>query len=76
MRIPEDPIVEDRLKKSDMIDHIQDLMDYLHFQYQAPLKAMATMDATRSTHRRSGAGRTMFERIREGKVYNLAQARL
>ncbi|KAI5788773.1 SH2 domain-containing protein [Pyronema domesticum] len=74
MGIPQDPMVEERLKQSTMPDQIQDLTDYLHFQYHTQLKDLQASDSASRGHRRPGAGKTKFERIRLGRVYGLVRA--
>lgn len=70
MGIEKDTIVEERLKQGTMIDHMQDLLDYLHFQYQTEIKGLKAGNG----HRRPGAGKTLYERIREGNVTGLVKA--
>jgi transcription elongation factor SPT6 len=74
MGVEEDPMVEERLRLSTMTDHMQDLLDYVHFQYHTLIKDLAAADGSRAGHRRPGAGKTMFERIRQGAVYGLVKA--
>jgi transcription elongation factor SPT6 len=72
--IEEDPIVEERIRSGNMIEQMQDLLDYVHFRYQSQVKEVQTMDGARQGHRRPGVGKTAFERIRQGKVYGLVKA--
>ncbi|KAF8534037.1 SH2 domain-containing protein [Trichophaea hybrida] len=55
MGIEEDAMVEEHL------------LDYVHFQYHTQIKDLAAADGARAGHRRPGAGKTVFERIRQGR---------
>ncbi|TGZ80510.1 transcription elongation factor Spt6 [Ascodesmis nigricans] len=75
MGIDEDPIVESQLAKADAVEQIQDLHDYVHFRYAAQLRDVQLMksNSTRA-HRRPGGGRSIFEKIRDGRIYSLVRA--
>lgn len=76
LAIAEDPTVEERLGKSTMIDHIQDLLDYLHFHYHTQIRDLAASASAGPgpSHRRPGGRKTIFERIRQAKPYGLVKA--
>jgi transcription elongation factor SPT6 len=72
--VEEDLMIEERLRIANETDQMQDLHDYVHFQYQALLRDVSITRGSRSGHRRPGTGRSVFERIRAGKVYGLVRA--
>lgn len=73
--IEDDPSIDASLSVADSIENIQDLHDYAHFRYQSQLKDLqiANANGTRA-HRRPGGGKSIFERIRESRVYSLVGA--
>ncbi|KAF3940435.1 hypothetical protein ABW19_dt0204576 [Dactylella cylindrospora] len=59
------------------VEEVQDLQDYLHFQYADEIKdAAATQsNGVNGTHKkRPGATRTIFDKIRKSRVYTLVKA--
>lgn len=68
----EDEMFEIMLPAAATMEELQDLQDYIYFQYAAQIKDIAT--ATTNIRRRPGGKMTLFERIRKGKVYNLVRA--
>ncbi|KZF18999.1 transcription elongation factor spt6 [Xylona heveae TC161] len=71
-----DEIFEEMLPQAITMEELQDVQDYIHFQYASRLKDLATIDnsQTNGTHRRPGSQKDFFERIRNGKAYNLVRA--
>lgn len=73
-----DNVFEKMLPAAVTMEELQDIQDYLHFQHSSLLADLAIATGTgtngTSTHRRPGASRTIFERIRHGKVYELVRA--
>jgi transcription elongation factor SPT6 len=67
-------MVEERLKSSSVIEDIQDLYDYVHFQYLPQIRDMSISEGERTAQRRPGAGKPVYERTRAGKVYKLVKA--
>lgn len=70
----EDQIIEDRLNSFENVDHYTDLHDYLQFRYQSQLKDISLTNGNGAGHRRPGSSKTVFERIRNGKVYGLVNS--
>jgi transcription elongation factor SPT6 len=72
----EDTLFEELLPQAANMEEVQDIHDYLHFQYQAQLKELALMEAeTHGTQKRAhAAGRNFFEHLRTSKAYNLVRA--
>ena len=72
----QDEVFEDMLPLAKTIEELQDVQDYLHFQHSSRLADFAIVNNlnAHSTHRRPGASKVIFERIRNGKVYGLVRA--
>lgn len=72
----DDAIVEEQLAAATTMEELQDIQDYLHFQYASHLREMAMMngEANGEPHRRKATGKTFFERVRNGKAYGLVRA--
>lgn len=73
-----DNVFEKMLPAAVTMEELQDIQDYLHFQHSSLLADLAIATGTgtngTSTHRRPGASKAIFERIRNGKVYELVRA--
>ncbi|KAL7272149.1 Transcription elongation factor spt6 [Rhizina undulata] len=74
--IEEDELAMDAINAAEIGDQVQDVLDYMHFRYHSELKDIAVTNGNRGEggYRRPGAGKTMFERMRSGRVYNLIRA--
>ncbi|RPB09731.1 transcription elongation factor Spt6 [Morchella conica CCBAS932] len=72
----EDREAEEGIRYAETSDQLQDMHDYIHFRYHSQLKDIALNGVEgRGNHfRRPGNAKTMFERIRNGKVYGLVRA--
>ncbi|KAI9860448.1 MAG: Transcription elongation factor spt6 [Trichoglossum hirsutum] len=71
----QDDVFEDMLPKAVSMEELQDIQDYLHFQYSSQLKDIALMNgATNGSQRRPNTQKTLWERIRNGKIYSLVRA--
>ena len=71
-----DAIIEEMLPKAVMMEELQDVQDYLYFQYSAELKDTnaADADAANGTHRRPRTGKNQWESMRSAKAYNFVRA--
>ena len=71
-----DGIVEEMLPAAVTMEELQEVQDYLHFQYSALLTdlTMTNGATTNGTHRKPGAARMVFDRVRSSKVYGLVRA--
>jgi len=71
-----DKIIEELLPTAQSMEELQDIQDYLHFQYPSRLADAALVNSAenKTTQRRPGASKMIFERIRTGKVYGLVRA--
>lgn len=72
----QDPVFEEMLPVAVTMEELQDVQDYLHFQHSSQLKDLALMSEAEisGTQRRPGSSKSLFERIRNGKVYGLVRA--
>ncbi|KAH0542051.1 Transcription elongation factor spt6 [Glutinoglossum americanum] len=71
----QDDVFEDMLPKAVSMEELQDIQDYLHFQYSSQLKDIALVNgAANGAQRRPNTQRTLWERIRNGKIYSLVRA--
>lgn len=70
-----DPMFEGMLPAAETMEELQDLQDYLYFQHSSHLKDLNFINGeVNSGHKRPGVHKSMFERIRNGKVYSLVRA--
>lgn len=74
--IDDDPEGEHGLSRAETIEHVQDMHDYIQFRYHSQLKdiSMTNGNGRGNGFRRPGSSKTLFERIRNGRVYNLVRA--
>lgn len=72
----EDIVFQEMLPQAISMEELQDVQDYLYFQHSACLADLALVNGsqTNGTHRRPGASKQIFERIRQSKVYGLVRA--
>ncbi|KAK3325180.1 SH2 domain-containing protein [Apodospora peruviana] len=71
----QDEILEDMIRQAATMEELQDLQDYLNFQYSAQLKDVAAMGNGASRDiKRPGAKTALFERIRKSKTYKFVRA--
>lgn len=70
-----DKVFEDMLPTAVNMEEIQDIQEYLHFQYSAELKDVNTAGAeSNGIQKRARATRSLWEKLRAGKVYNMVRA--
>jgi transcription elongation factor SPT6 len=71
-----DSIVESMLPAAKLMEELQDVQDYLYFQYTSQLKDLATLSNGDELliPRKATTSNTMFERIRNGTLYSLVRA--
>ena len=71
-----DEVFEEMLPAGITMEELQDVQDYLHFQHSSRLTDLALVNgpSANGTHRRPGASKVIFEKIRHGKVYGLVRA--
>lgn len=69
-----DPILEDMLRQAATMEELQDLQDYVNFQYSSELKDLSAMSGKSKETKRPGARTALWERIRKSKAYKFVQA--
>ncbi|KAJ9156006.1 Transcription elongation factor Spt6 [Pleurostoma richardsiae] len=70
----QDELLEESVSKAETVEELQDLQDYINFQYAAQLKDIATTNGSGKEMKRPGAKSSLFERIRKTKVYDFVRA--
>ncbi|KAI9376480.1 death-like domain of SPT6-domain-containing protein [Aspergillus egyptiacus] len=72
----DDSIVEEMLPAATTMEELQDIQDYLHFQYATQLRdlTLTNGDATGESQRRKALTKNFFERVRASKSYGLVRA--
>lgn len=70
-----DQVLEDMVSQAESAEEIQDLQDYLNFQYSAELKdVIATKpEQMNGLHKRAGNATGVFERARAAQAYNVVR---
>jgi transcription elongation factor SPT6 len=70
-----DAIIEEMLPKAVTMEEIQDIQEYLHFQYSAEVKDFNALEAAANgTHKRSRQAGGTWDKIRASRAYNFARA--
>ncbi|KAK4996112.1 Transcription elongation factor spt6 [Elasticomyces elasticus] len=70
-----DEIFEDMLPAAVTMEELQDIQDYIHFQYSSQLKDVSLIEAeVNGTRKRARSGRSMWDRLRAGRVYHMVRA--
>jgi len=74
-----DAVFEDMLPQANTIEELQDLQDYLYFQYSAQIKDVASTATDGETNgstvvRKRANASTIYEEIRSSKVYHIVRA--
>ncbi|KAH7326281.1 SH2 domain-containing protein [Stachybotrys elegans] len=70
----QDTMVEEMIPEAITMEELQDLQDYLHFQYGPKLKDLAVMAGNMSQAKRPGSKSTVLDRVRNGKAMYFVQA--
>lgn len=72
----DDANVDELLTVAATMEELQDVQDYIHFQYASQLRDLTAVngDANGETQRRKAIGKSFFERVRNGKAYGLVRA--
>ncbi len=76
--IPSDSMFEELLPQAATMEELQDLQDYLYFQYASQIKDIALTSTNQtngaSMSRKSAASRSVYEEIRASKAYGIVRA--
>jgi transcription elongation factor SPT6 len=70
----EDDMVEAMLPVAVTMEELQDIQDYVYFQYSAEIKDLAASNSDVNEKKRPGGKSSVYDRIRRGKAYNLVRA--
>jgi len=71
----QDEILDDMVSQAATMEELQDLQDYMQFQYATELKELTAAGATNQETKRPGhKASTLFERVRKARVYNFVRA--
>ncbi|KAH6713091.1 SH2 domain-containing protein [Leptodontidium sp. MPI-SDFR-AT-0119] len=70
----DDPMVETMLPVAVTMEELQDIQDFVYFQYSSEIKDLAATNGDVKEKRRPGGKSSIFDRIRKGKAYNLVRA--
>jgi transcription elongation factor SPT6 len=68
-----DSVFEEMVDRTASFEEVQDVQDYLYFQYSAQIKDMRTATATNGTNKRP-TGKDNWDTIRSGQIYNWTRA--
>ncbi|KAK3112081.1 Transcription elongation factor spt6 [Teratosphaeriaceae sp. CCFEE 6253] len=70
-----DPIFDDLIPKAANIDDLQDIQDYLNFQYSQQLREVNVEHAdANGTQKRARGTRSVWDKVRAGPAYHLVRA--
>lgn len=69
-----DRMVEAMLPLAATMEELQDIQDYIYFQFSSEIKDLAATNGDAKERRRAGGNQTRFDRIRKGRTYQLVQA--
>ncbi|KAK7964989.1 transcription factor atf1 [Apiospora saccharicola] len=70
----QDEMLQEMIPQAATMEELQDLQDYVNFQYAAQLKDIAAMNGVTRETKRPGAKSSMFERIRNSRAYQVVKA--
>ncbi|KAH6655646.1 transcription elongation factor spt-6 [Truncatella angustata] len=70
----QDESLEELIPVAESMEELQDLQDYVNFQYSAQLKDLAAMDGIAKETKRPGTKSSAWERIRNSNVYRFVKA--
>lgn len=70
-----DATVEELISAAVTMEELQDVQDYIHFQYSSQLRDLTQEngEANGDTHRRKAPSRTSFDRVRKSEAYNFVR---
>ncbi|KAH8836221.1 hypothetical protein RJ55_10038 [Drechmeria coniospora] len=70
----EDAMVEEMIPEATTMEELQDLQDYLQFQYGSKLKDLAALSGNVSQMKRPGSKSSLLDRVRNGKSLYFVKA--
>ncbi|KAI6092087.1 transcription elongation factor Spt6 [Hypoxylon rubiginosum] len=69
-----DEMIPEMLSQAVTMEELQDMQDYINFQYASQLKDIAAMNGVVKGAKRPGAKSSVFERVRKSSVYKFVKA--
>ncbi|KAF2726305.1 transcription elongation factor spt6 [Polychaeton citri CBS 116435] len=70
-----DVVFDDMIPSADTLEELQDIQDYLNFQYSAQLKDAKGAEAEQNGHfKRAGGATSMWDKTRSGPAYHVVRA--
>ncbi|OTB09260.1 hypothetical protein M426DRAFT_316548 [Hypoxylon sp. CI-4A] len=69
-----DDMITEMVGQAITIEELQDLQDYINFQYGPQLKDIAAMNGVSKGRKRPGAKSSIFERVRKSNAYKFVKA--
>lgn len=69
-----DAMVEEMIPDATTMEELQDLQDYLHFQYGPQLKELAAASGNGAQTKKPGSKSTLLDRIRNGRAVQFVKA--
>ncbi|KAK3054777.1 Transcription elongation factor spt6 [Extremus antarcticus] len=70
-----DTVFDDLIPKAEQLDDLQDIQDYLNFQYSSNLKEAAIAEAEwNGMQKRARGARSRWDQVRQGPAYHLVRA--
>lgn len=70
----QDLIIEEMIPEATTMEELQDLLDYLQFQYGQQLKDLAALSGNVSQLKRPGSKLNLLDRVRQGNYYTFVRA--
>jgi transcription elongation factor SPT6 len=69
-----DTTIELMLPNAATMEELQDIQDYIYFQYSAEIKDLAATNGDVKEKRRPGSKLSKFDKVRKGRAYNMVRA--
>ncbi|KAJ1326721.1 transcription elongation factor SPT6 [Microdochium nivale] len=69
-----DEMIPEMIPQAATIGELQDIQDFVQFQYTAELKDFASMNGTSKETKRPGTKASLFDRVRKSKTYRFVKA--
>lgn len=70
-----DDVFDEMIPAAVTMEELQDIQDYMHFQYAEQLKDAVVYDAeSNGVQKRARGARSIWDRIRQGRCYNMVRA--
>lgn len=70
----DDPMVEAMLPSAVTMEELQDIQDFVYFQYTSEIKDLAAINGDIKEKRRPGGKSSLYDRVRKSRAYNLVRA--